>query len=76
MFRMVEGKAVTTLVKLGASNLADTMIIEGLSAADVIVTGPYRVLERLKDGEAIREETAKDAAEQLAARSSTGSTDG
>ncbi len=76
VFRMVEGKAVITLVKLGASNLAETMIVEGISAGDVIVTGPYRVLERLKEGDAIREETAKDAAEQLAARSSTESSDG
>lgn len=61
VFRMVDGKAAISLVKTGASNLTDTMIVEGLQEGDVVVTGPYRVLERLKDGEAIREETAKDA---------------
>lgn len=61
VFRMVDGKAVVTPVKTGSSNLADTMIVEGLSAGDVVVTGPYRVLERLKQGDAIREETAQDA---------------
>ena len=59
--RMVDGKAVLTPVKTGASNLADTMILEGVSDGDVVVTGPYRVLERLKQGDAIREETAADA---------------
>ena len=62
VFRMVDGKANLALVKTGASNLSDTMIVEGLAEGDVVVTGPYRVLERLKDGDAIREETAKDAA--------------
>jgi hypothetical protein len=38
------------------------MVLEGLGEGDVVVTGPYRVLERLKQGDAIREETAEDAA--------------
>lgn len=61
VFRMVDGKAVVTPIKTGSSNLSDTMIVEGLSEGDVIVTGPYRVLERLKQGDPIREETAQDA---------------
>lgn len=68
VFRMVDGRTVVTPVRTGASNLADTMILEGVSEGDVVVTGPYRVLERLKDGEPIREETAKDAADAMAAR--------
>jgi hypothetical protein len=40
------------------------MITEGINAGDIVVTGPYRVLERLKEGDAIREETAKDALER------------
>jgi HlyD family secretion protein len=61
VFRMVDGKAVVTPIKTGASNLSDTMVVEGLAAGDVVVTGPYRVLERLRQGDAIREETAEDA---------------
>ncbi|MFZ9881886.1 MAG: efflux RND transporter periplasmic adaptor subunit [Phycisphaerales bacterium] len=68
VFRMVDGRTVVTPVRTGAANLADTMILEGVSEGDVVVTGPYRVLERLKDGEPIREETAKDAADAMAAR--------
>jgi hypothetical protein len=52
------------------------MIVEGLSEGDVVVTGPYRVLERLKDGDAIREETAKDAAAQVARTGLAGSSNG
>ncbi len=67
VFKVVDGKAVPTPVRTGPSNLSDTMILEGLSAGDMVVTGPYRVLERLKEGDRVREETAKDAAERLAA---------
>ena len=67
VFKVVDGKAVPTPVRTGASNLSDTMILEGLAAGDMVVTGPYRVLERLKEGDRVREETAKDAAERLAA---------
>jgi HlyD family secretion protein len=76
VFCMVDGKAVVRPVRTGPSNLADTMILEGVAAGDIVVTGPYRVLERLKDGDAIREETAKDAAAQLAKKGASGPSDG
>ena len=76
VFCMVDGKAVLRLVRTGPSNLSDTMIVEGLSEGDVVVTGPYRVLERLKDGDAIREETANDAAAQVARTGLAGSSNG
>ena len=40
---------------------ADKWIADNAGHGDVVVTGPYRVLERLKQGDAIREETAADA---------------
>ncbi len=76
VFCMVDGKAAVRPVRTGPSNLADTMILEGVAAGDIVVTGPYRVLERLKDGDAIREETAKDAAAQLAKKGASGPSDG
>jgi HlyD family secretion protein len=76
VFRMVDGKAVVTPVRTGASNLSDTMIVDGVAEGDVVVTGPYRVLERLKQGDAIREETAQDAADQLAKRQAAGKPNG
>lgn len=76
VFVMVDGKAVIKPVRTGPSNLADTMILEGVSEGDVVVTGPYRVLETLKQGDRIREETAKDAAAQMAKSGNAGSTNG
>ncbi|MFM7806431.1 MAG: efflux RND transporter periplasmic adaptor subunit [Planctomycetota bacterium] len=68
VFRVVDGKAVVTPVVTGPSNLTDTLIKEGLTAGDTIITGPYRSLEKLKDGEAVeKEDPSKDASRWAAA---------
>ena len=72
VFRMVDGAAVITPIKIGASNLSDTLVVEGLAEGDVVVTGPYRVLERLKQGDRIREETAADAGKLAPAEAPNG----
>lgn len=56
VYRMVDGKTVCTPVIVGASDLTHTMIREGLSPGDVVVVGPYKVLERIKDGEDVVDE--------------------
>jgi hypothetical protein len=58
---------VATPVSTGASNLTDTLVKEGLSAGDVLVTGPFRALEKLKDGEAVQKEDASKDASRWAA---------
>ena len=73
VFRVVDGKAVITPVATGASNLSDTLVKEGLNAGDMIVTGPYRVLEKLKDGETVqKEDPSKDAGRWAAAEGARG----
>ena len=73
VFRVVDGKAVITPVSSGASNLTDTLVKEGLNAGDTIVTGPYRVLEKLKDGELVqKEDPSKDAGRWAAAEGARG----
>ena len=72
VFRMVDGAAVITPIRIGASNLSDTLVAEGLSEGDVVVTGPYRVLERLKQGDRVREETAADAGKLAPAEAPNG----
>ena len=62
VFREVNGKAMITPVKTGPSNLTDTLIVAGLKEGDVIVTGPYKALEKLKNDEAIEREKAADPA--------------
>ncbi|MBM4098684.1 MAG: efflux RND transporter periplasmic adaptor subunit [Planctomycetes bacterium] len=56
VFRVVDGKAVATVVATGASNLTNTVIADGLKAEETVITGPYKVLERLKDGDAVHKE--------------------
>jgi HlyD family secretion protein len=56
VFVVVDGKAVATVVSTGASNLTNTIIADGLKAGDTVVTGPYKSLERLKDGDTVRKE--------------------
>ena len=59
VFRMVDGKAVATPVKIGPSDLTDTIVEEGLSIEDMVVTGPYKELEKMKHNNAIKDEDEK-----------------
>ena len=73
VFRVVDGKAVITPVSTGPSNLTDTLVKEGLKSGETIVTGPYRVLEKLKHGEAVqKEDPSKDASRWAAAEGARG----
>ncbi|MFZ4465950.1 MAG: efflux RND transporter periplasmic adaptor subunit [Phycisphaerales bacterium] len=56
VYRVVDGKAVATPVITGASNLTDTVIVDGLKEGEMVVTGPYKALETLKDGDAVRKD--------------------
>ena len=54
VYRVVDGKTVVTPVRAGASDLTHTQIVEGLSAGDEVVTGPFRVLTTLAHDAAVR----------------------
>jgi HlyD family secretion protein len=54
VYRYVDDKAVATPVAIGASDFTHTVIKSGLSAGDLVVTGPYKVLESLKDGQKLK----------------------
>lgn len=43
-------------VKTGVSDLTDTVILEGLEQDDPVITGPFRVLRELQDGDAVVED--------------------
>ena len=53
VFRIEDGKAVATPVRIGASDSLNTIIVDGLDADAQIVTGPYAVLESLQHGDPI-----------------------
>lgn len=82
VFRYVDGKALATPVKIGASDLTHTIIESGLDESDRIVVGPYKVLEALAHEQAVKDEmepadqpaTADATAEGDAATAATTST--
>jgi HlyD family secretion protein len=70
VYRIVDDKAVVTPVAIGASDFTHTVIKSGLSAGDLIITGPYKILEGLKDGQKVKRDgdaTTKPATTQVAA---------
>jgi HlyD family secretion protein len=70
VFRYVDDKAVITPVSIGASDFTHTVIKSGLNAGEVVITGPYKVLEGLKDGQKLKREgdaTTQPATTQTAA---------
>jgi HlyD family secretion protein len=70
VYRIVDDKAVATPVAIGASDFTHTVIKSGLSEGDLIIAGPYKVLEGLKDGQKVKRDgsaTTKPSTTQVAA---------
>ena len=55
VYRVINGKAVVTPVTVGPSDATRTQITSGLSAGDLVVTGPYKVLESLKHDQGVKD---------------------
>jgi HlyD family secretion protein len=55
VFVVEDGKAVRKDVKTGISSDSDQEILEGLSEGETVVTGPFRTLRDLAEGEEVRE---------------------
>jgi membrane fusion protein (multidrug efflux system) len=51
VFKVVDGKAVTTKVKLGVRRAAQVEVVDGLAAGDIVVTAGQL---KLRDGAAVR----------------------
>lgn len=56
VFVLEDGKAVARPVRVGPSDLTDTVILSGLGESDVVITGPYKALINLKHEGAVKEE--------------------
>lgn len=59
VYRIVDDKAVCTPVRTGASDMTQTIVVEGIDAGDVVVIGPYKVLEKISDGELVHDQDAE-----------------
>ncbi len=57
VYRLINGEAVATPVKIGASDLTHTIIEAGLTEGDQVITGPYKVLESLQHAQKVKSET-------------------
>lgn len=58
VYVVVDGKTVATPVKVGPSDLTQTVITQGLSPDDIVVTGPFRILVDLKHDKAVKDQNA------------------
>ena len=56
VYRMIDGKAVVTPVSIGPSDLTHTLIRGGLNEGDVVIVGPYKILDTLQHDTAVTEE--------------------
>jgi HlyD family secretion protein len=56
VYRYVDGKAVVTPIKIGQSDLTNTIILSGITQKDRIAVGPYKVLENIKHNQKLRDE--------------------
>ena len=61
VYRYIDGKAVVTPVKIGQSDLTHTTIESGVTEADKIVVGPYKVLESIQHDQKILDEREVEA---------------
>jgi HlyD family secretion protein len=61
VYRVVDGKAICTPVKRGASDLTHSLVEEGLEEGAEVIVGPYKVLERIKHDELVSIEGADEA---------------
>jgi hypothetical protein len=64
VYRLIDGKAVATPVTVGPSDDADTIITSGLKPGDAVIIGPYKVLESLQHGQAVKNESTPAATTQ------------
>jgi HlyD family secretion protein len=53
VFVVREGKAVLTPIKTGESSDTEIQVTDGLEPGDIVITGPYKVLSKLKDGKSV-----------------------
>jgi len=53
VYRLVDGKAVVTPVKIGVTDATHIQIVSGLADGDQVIVGPYKVLENLKHDQSV-----------------------
>jgi HlyD family secretion protein len=62
VYRVIDGKAVCTPVKTGASDLTHSVVTDGIEEGEEVVVGPFKVLEKIKHDELVKREDEPGAA--------------
>lgn len=71
VFKLVDGKAVKTIVKTGISDFERIEVTDGVAEGDVIISGPFlAVSKRLKDGDDVEVQGGEKKEEAQPAESS------
>lgn len=72
VFSYDKGKAVKKKIKTGISSDQEIEVTEGLKEGDEVITGPYRILSKLKGGEKIMKEASEDTSKSASGSGSRG----
>ena len=64
VFVMIDGKAVRKDVEVGISSDSDQEIKSGLEEDEIVISGPFRILRHLNDGEEVEEVEEPDEDEE------------
>lgn len=61
VFLVKDGKAVLTPIRTGKTSETEMQVTDGLQPGDEVVTGPYKKLSKLEDGDRVSAKLAKDS---------------
>jgi HlyD family secretion protein len=61
VFLIKGGKAVLTPIRTGKTSETEMQVISGLQPGDEVITGPYKALTKLEDGDRVTAKPAKDS---------------
>jgi len=61
VFMVKDGKAVLTPIRTGKTSDTEMEVVEGLKPSDEVITGPYKALSKLTDGDRVSAKPAKDS---------------
>lgn len=59
VYRKIGDKAVITPIRIGPSDATHTVVLEGLSIEDEVITGPFKVLESIANDQKVQLEGEK-----------------
>jgi HlyD family secretion protein len=68
VYRLIDGKAVVTPVKIGFADATHTQVVSGLADDDRVIVGPYKVLEKLQNEQHVYDDRSASPAQGAAAQ--------